>query len=1400
MSDWPARASAQPAAGVRKKRGPWFGASIALGVVLGVPLLLYAGLVIYVRLGYLDQAIREAVVNALGPGASIERVNVGGLETLRAEGLRVPSRNGQGEPALAAEAILVHWNPWNLALDQRIGSLTIQRPTINLRRDPQGEWNFAWPQGGGGKYRLEQAVIRDGSLNLEWAPTRRVRLQHLEVTLARPDPPLPSPFTLSAELPSRSHVQMNLLTGPGPELSARASGTLDLLQDLREALPAETGLQGHLAFDLSGRREARPGKEPASSATSSDLLVDGALTPRGLRWDLGRGRALCLPDRSLQVHAAIAAPALAPLPLQEVRLRMDGLGWLSGRVEAQAEAAGAGSTHLRIRDAGGNFDLDSLRALFEPNLLPVELLTRGELEVSKADLSIPLLSGRWPKGACEVKARGVRVAWPGLGELPPLDFHCGIESAAGALKVLAATLTAGAMGRASIGAEVDLTQPQVNWMEVLRGLRLETLKLDLGRLADSEWGRRLQGGAAGAGPAGELPIRWRGILSGANLGLGLRAERGERVLSLEGLALEDLQLLRWPLPLATPEGILNGTLRLEVHLAEDRLLRAVVCGDLRTTAQPPLKARWELHAEADASGTLKPRRLRFPALVLPLAEFARLAGLQNRYGLAGWKGMLTLADGEYDLVSGECSCALQLDGLGVQLDKIVTVASVSGITGRARLTYRNSEWTLAGRLEAVKYVTPVQSGTLPPLDFSVSTSQKAPAAPREMALYLNYEGGGKLAWKASVQKDLKGVHQMQGQVESTLARGLALQYELPIDLEARTAGPLFASARDVDLASLRAVLQERILLRSFQFSDHWLAGGVASRLELNLGQIGKQRDGPPGPVRWDDLLKPQLEWKGELSGTLQDARFGHLSTRTEAEHLNGTFRLKFSVDESAARTFDLLATLTSYEALVGGSFYLPPLADRKASLACSLHLRPQGEGRLDLQISSLSCEVEGVAKLSGSGRLQTAPESRPFSLEGGLLKVEVYVPDLAVALRELGVPNLRDRYPAVAAMHLSGSCLYKVQHHWDPDRAALSGTLNLQKVNLTLGGARKLVVRDLDGPLPLSFYRGLWPADWPREREGTLTVSGIEFPPVRLRQQPLAVRATPNGVELANAVVLEVPGGQASVTRLRMEDLLAPEPAVRFGVDVKGISLDELAKAEGWALAGLGETILKGRLPECALFHRAGQLGTWALAADGELTAPCYQGQLRIGGFHARGLFGSSPVWGGALKAEKISMLQFTGQNREFGGMKCLADFTLADFTSTGTRLEDVQTFRLEMNSADRPNVEDYYDGRLALLLAPEQVRAAARQYGVSEEKIVGMRFTIRDVGLAFDLRAGRVRGPMPTQGDGMIVRGKGKLSLTGNQQPSPDVPGSPNTYTLWTDCIAKLRAHKALVSKLPQE
>jgi hypothetical protein len=1222
--DRPARLPGKPG----RRRGAWFGVLLTLAVVLCLPLLAYAGILIYLKMGFLERAVNRALTESFGAGAGVGRMEHAGLEAMSAAGMKLPARDGTEPPALDAPAMGAHWDPWAVLSRKHIRQVWIEKPAVALRRVADGQWSLKWPESRPGAYWIEQLQITGGSLVVEWAPGRRVAWDEVRALVARPEPQLQQTVTFQAQWPSSAELHGEALLGPGEALKASLTGTMDLAADLRDVGWPFAPPSGRVAFKLDAQRDWSAYTSATGQVafkSSFGLLQPGpGLVPQERRLGTLSGRlelppadgsssVLRLREGALDAElgalqqlfawklAGLCAPKQGQLQVKDFELELDPdqpaklkaagvctveagrLGTVTGRVEL-SPASGAVPV-VRLREGQARLDLDALRAAFEPKLLGPLVVTQGELQVKDLELAAPLdLTGMKLKATGSCLVPELRLWIPGVGELPPLAVQAQVGADAEGAQVTNAAVKLGDVGRLVFSAAARWAEfgdrPDVRSVPEFR---VESFDLDLGALLKTEFGRRLAAGrldpSQPAPAESDLPVVARGKLAGKDLKIECRVEEGQTVLSLEALETSGLEIVRSSaLGVDLSAWKLAGTLSAQLRFAASDLRALEVGGHVRTTTEPAASARFTVQAAAGPDGKYALRRVELPEMTIPAAELARLLGLKDRFGLT-WKGQVTVTDGWYGPEQGSASGLVRFEKLalaGPEWGPFGT-GSVQDLSGQARLTWQGGKLTLKGRLEAFVYTVLGRETPVPPLDFALTagnsgTDPTSGLSPNSLALAVDWEGQRSLAVSTVLTRPRADAWRAVGRIETTLWGGVSGDYDGTLDTgrglewDQWRAGPLSLALRNVNLAQLAQTPLAPYLPAALK------ARGTLPRFSLEAT-----------PFRLAELKAGRPASTITMSGEFKDVGIvfspsARETDRSEAEGLAGSFRGEVALDPaSSGMSLNVMATLLEYQLLLDPRFFVYLSVFRPNERVYIPPPRPGEKSTVKftgqvspLENGTLNVRVDDLeAKLPG--RLDLGGSGRlVFPADWNLFEKGEGLVRLRVEapdLERLNAEVLKLNIGRRAPnLKLSGGFEYGGKHVWGPDRAALSGELVFRQLGFANAD---WTVRKLNGTLPLAFHLGLWPGDWPREQKGTVSVGSVERGFIRLSQHPLAVEASPNVIAIRNDLPLAVPGGTVTLSGIRLQDILAPAPSVHFGLRVDNLLLGQLARSQQWPIVGL---------------------------------------------------------------------------------------------------------------------------------------------------------------------------------------------------------------------------------------
>ena len=587
---------------------------MVLGILFGVPLVVFLIVHLLSWTGVVQALVNDSLESSFGPGSCFEYVDLEGVSSLAAEKLVLPSRGAFKEPAVTAESVEVEWGLWDLAVRRRVRSVRVRDPRFLLRRDPNGNWNFRLGGGGAARVSIAQLLVRDGSFSLEWGEGRGIKLHDIKATDQRPGAPLPRTISFQGSFPSGSGPLGHLRIASDRTVTGDAEGALDISKDLCEALPMGCDLTGRLGFRIDGR-----GRKPAAGQRFPNTASFWSrLTPQGVRCSVA-AHTLRFDGKDVDIQGSLEWPVAGePGPIRVKRWRIhteDVFELLVPEGEYRKEE-GTGSLQggqLRV-------DVDRVRSLFDPKLLGRGIGTSGDLVLK--DISVEVAPGSGsplPEFEGELAPQKLRLTYPGLGSLPDLTLSARLSSKDGSVRVAEGKAELGRIAKLVFSGAVDLASGGVAFSELLSALILESLEVDLERLADIPAGRRILAGRLNAleGPApdkAELPFLIAGRFQARALNVESRESNGDSVLSSDGVRLHGLRLLRWPFQRPTPELTLSGEFGAEAGLREGRIRTLSVRGSLRSSTHPPITAGVGLIFEPDDNGDLRPRRAKLDAL------------------------------------------------------------------------------------------------------------------------------------------------------------------------------------------------------------------------------------------------------------------------------------------------------------------------------------------------------------------------------------------------------------------------------------------------------------------------------------------------------------------------------------------------------------------------------------------------------------------------------------------------------------------------------------------------------------------------------------------------------------------------------------------------------------------
>lgn len=1381
----------------RSWRGFFLGvlATVALAVLL--PLIVYVAVLIYIKTGGVERAVNGAVKASLGPSASTGEIETSGIESLRIGELSLPSNDGDKVPAIQVKNVKVRWDPYSLMMQKQIRAVDIEKPSLSLRRDANGRWNFELPPAKPSEYWVDEIQISGGTLGLEWAPGRRVDLTGVRAMMTRARPPLPQPVTIYAQLPSKSEVRAEAVLGPGSAMRAGINGSVDLANDLASiGWPGEAP-RGVLGFRFDVLREWS-----VYSNTIGDVTFDGRVDFKDFRWKLGKDLALVVPDRRIEVRARIPELNMASWPVvEDVVVDVGGLGKLRGRVDAP-KAAGAAEKLVfekgRLRVA-----IHDVPKWFEGLNLLNDWTKEGNLFLEDIAVTVPLDQ----PGALTYQARldvpALRLGIPGVGGLPDVKMKAQVSGGLKGAKIGGVDVSLGQIGRLVFDAQANWNELSTAWLELLKVVNVHEFDLDLGALLRTEFGRRLLGGrwAKGEVPTlGELPVVAQGRLSARELKTQVKQDGASTTVSLSGIQASELEVQRAPLPVDLSRLKVSGELSGEVTATGAALSGLRLKGKLTNIGGAPMKGDFALRMASGPDGRMGLSGADVPSLSVPVDSLLQIMCLQNYVKCSG---NLMLSDGVYDAATQSAAGLVRFEKLSV--DK--TGVSLNGLSGQVRLTFKDGKLTAKGRIEPAQLVVLTQRVQVPAMELTLSAARSADGQWQDFTANLGWENGDHFAISAVVTRPERTSVRVVGRLETSFWGGLRGSYDVTADTggldsggwEHWKVGPLALKLENFDLGRLNDTP-----LGAYVPAVLKLAGKLPKlNLEASPFFLAELRTGRPGSTVVASGEFEQVNVRYSPSANEMD--------RSEADRLTGTFRGEVTFDAgSAGFTCNLLTTLKDYELLLdprylvflgnfkpNERFYIPAPKPKEKLVAQFVgQIQPQKSGTLDVRVHKMLLDMSPRLRLSSSGRLTVPANWDVFGKgEGILSEVEISSSDLNTLNTDLLQRNIGRRAPD---LKLSGAFAYTGRHIWASDRSALSGRIQFNNVSVANTGWTS---NGLSGELPLSFHQGLWPADWSRDQRGTMTWTSVDRAPLKIPQQPVAVVATPNVLTVVTPVKATVTGGEVQLEGLQIQNILSGAPTIDFGFRVNALRFGDIAAAQNIDFKGLNgyaqypPAILTGLLNNCRLWREPGVLGSWNLITNGTLTAPFFQGSLQLSGLYSQDCLGLTPAIGfRELKVDGMSIGSLTAQNSLHGQVKVDVNLRVTGFEMLGMDVAGLRKFRMEVRSIPKPDKEYFFERRFAQWLSKEP-----------EEKVsVGRKPLFKDLGWSVELKPvtpeERQKNSALRAGDswlyymlpllpdecimsGIRLEGVENSALTDDKR---QVKGKPTERMLWSEVVTK--------------
>ena len=895
-----------------------------------LPPLVFLALWVYIAFGFLNGSVARDVSLVFNAPAKVGAVNTRWLKNLNVENISVAAPDNS--TPLAIGAIGLDWDMGALLFHNRIRSAAIERPQLNLVRDTQGRWNLNLaPQNKEPvEYRVEQFLIHDGSVAVEWEPERKIHLQALSGSFTGNGPRAASPFNLRAELDSREPVAISGNIGPGESWNGRIIGAALLERDLVAVLGSNLGLKGNVKCDLSAANEMlpRPRGEGLTAKSSGRIAFSGHLGLSDFKWILnatpGFEWFLKVPANTLELQGSAGADPINLFTLSEFKYNAQGVGNLDGVCTLPLQPG----VYFSVERGEGTLDMEGVDGIFQPRLLGPHLSLQGGLRFSNLVLSIPIGQNSPPfKIGAELAADDAHFSIPGFGALPACNAQGSLNWPA--LKV--ASFTVSDIAQAAFDLQ-DVYPPGAHfWSDFARGLSLHNLHVDLAHFCDSETGRRTLSGVldekTAAPGASTLPFAFEGSLNGSETKVAVASSPADGLaLTLSALTLQDLKLRKfnsrpaWPRS-RTLSGVLqtHATMTGEVPQRVDlnAVLSAPAPANYAGAPQVPgengeIKAELGLSIIPDAHGNWTPGTLGIKRLAVPLSEFDEMLQYLTNGNLSGI-GNLVATDAVIDVQSAKYSSAFELQnarlyvtlprvivalavnvlketkysGLGPLVESIDKVCVATGV--RLSVSGNNNEGrvSMRGRLQQINLQVPVPFIGNQTFISVPASDVVLEAGPDAGTLQLIWDANNKLSVTLAPLEH--GQWHATGTLDLEDLGGVSFAFDVPFDTLKNEIGKSSLVLRQLDLQELTTALGLKDIS----------ASGMLKNIKCDVDALSFP-------------LLPGHAVEARLSAAFEKAAIS--SPQTELEHLSGGLTSNFNYKAGDLNILTLLK-LESYDAL-----------------------------------------------------------------------------------------------------------------------------------------------------------------------------------------------------------------------------------------------------------------------------------------------------------------------------------------------------------------------------------------------------------------------------------------------------------------------------------------------------
>jgi hypothetical protein len=1400
----------------RRRKWPWLVAACVLFVVL--PFLLYLSAVAYVSFGYMNASIEQRLGRVFSSGAKVGGVKTSWLQNLQIENISVDAIDN-GKP-FTISSVTLDWDLPQLMAGNRIRSATINDPYLALNQDSSGKWNFSLKPTSEGKggFDIDALNLNGGDLSIQWFNAGRLKLHGLTGSLVSAADKPSREFEIKGTLESSENISLNGVLGPGAAYQVKLSGGINFDKDLAAMMGRKLSVTGRAGCEIAAYREAMV----LDSTRGGPVAFDSKLNLRNFVWNfqpgVPNGLTLNMPAQSIQLSGQLPVEfdGSSVLAVDDLKIATDGIGTLSGSAKLPLQPGSS----LTMKKVSGTIDFEALNDLFRPRLLEGDYELTGKVSVSGLDMTIPM-----DEKAPKLKARGMiasnaaHLKIKGFGTLPA----CEIDGTFDWPSIKDGKLKFGDI--AAIGFSLNTLNPSAEnyWLGLSSGTTIHNISIDMGNILKSDIGRRVLTGmfdeTKQPPTRNELPIDFEGRIDGPKLKVDVELKPGGSTgISVSKLTLSGVKLSRWPLPFAVPKKEFAGVVQKIVADLGGRHQTLALEGEV--TAPPEkneksLITKFSTSMSTDEHGHWVPGLIKVSHMSVPVPDLDQIFSFSATTGVTG-SGSIDLNDAQFDPRSGDMEATMSLDKASLKLNLSKEVQAIlfeaakmteygdllawygslpidsvimNNLSTVQSVTMKDGLLKISGRVEPsqIGAKLPIVGETfqpVPAIDVNFEMNLRAPKRNGTLTLRLPTTG-----IRLVFEENEPGVWTCTTEAASAKMPDNKLVLTAPIDLNKKIIGqvldgkvtPCSITLSDQKLPQLTAVLAQAGLALPRGFA---LSGDVKEvKIEIQ-------------PFSFDPASPKQIP-RATISGRIQSA--GVDTPQHQFASLTGNFLCDVTIDGPSV-TANGSVKLSSYEALLQNGFFLIPPAEpgHDAELNMTAKVLRSADGGMSIALNQFDFNLGGYAKISAVGSATAAADGTISQMS--LKKLQVHLPDMATARDIYGPPNLDNRTPWFGDLDITGESNFNGQFHWLPgNRIALSGKVALKNAAVTLGKSDPLRLQELNGELPIVYLRGEAPDGFSSSLSSELMIGSMNCSAISAKNQTMTFNASPYEFSMHSPLDLLLPAGRVRLEKLVLSKLNGPDE--ERGIDFRitpTLDIDALLKARGTPLNGIDDCTLIPQPIDCSIKRRADALGAaWYLQTSGSLRAPFFGGQITIDKMRARGLFSATPVFGCDISVrgdQGIRVTQFTEKNpqlkingRPIGKFSIRANASITGLTFTSLDLAGLQSFTLDLDSVDHRENEYYYDGKLAMALAYDKVRAAFPKWFASDKDIATYTFGVRELGLQLELKDGCLYGPRPKLPGNLIVHAYGAEKGIGvffTDRFKQDIPGDSSSKIPWADVL----------------